>query len=104
MCWHSCFLARKHCLKHCCCSMFIVLEGVGATGLYIQASLERLQLEYVDLVFCHRPDITTPIEETVRAMNFVIEQGWAFYCEHLYILWTNTQHASACPSMIVQEA
>lgn len=44
-----------------------------------QAALKRLQLEYVDLVFCHRPDPFTPIEETVRAMNFVIEQGWAFY-------------------------
>lgn len=45
----------------------------------MQAALKRFQLEYVDLVFCHRPDVYTPIEETVRAMNFVIEQGWAFY-------------------------
>lgn len=45
----------------------------------LQAALKRFQLDYVDLVFCHRPDVTTPIEETVRAMNFVIEQGWAFY-------------------------
>ena len=44
-----------------------------------QAALKRLQLEYVDLVFCHRPDPFTPIEETVRALNFVNEQGWAFY-------------------------
>lgn len=49
-----------------------VIEGVNA-------SLKRLQLEYVDLVFCHRPDITTPIEETVWAMNQVIRQGKAFY-------------------------
>ena len=47
----------------------------------MQASLGRLGLDYVDLVFCHRPDVTTPIEETVRAMNFVIDQGWAFYCK-----------------------
>ena len=47
----------------------------------MKASLKRLDVEYVDLVFCHRPDVTTPIEETVRAMNFVIDQGWAFYCE-----------------------
>jgi len=33
----------------------------------------------VDLIFCHRPDAATPIEETVRAMNFVLDQGWAFY-------------------------
>ncbi|GAB4814365.1 hypothetical protein N2152v2_001411 [Parachlorella kessleri] len=33
----------------------------------------------VDLLYCHRPDAETPIEETVRAMNWVIDQGWAFY-------------------------
>ena len=47
--------------------------------LLVQAALKRFQLDYVDLVFCHRPDVYTPIEETVRAMNFVIDQGWAFY-------------------------
>lgn len=36
-------------------------------------------MDYVDLIFCHRPDIYTPIEETVRAMNFLIDQGMAFY-------------------------
>jgi aryl-alcohol dehydrogenase-like predicted oxidoreductase len=41
--------------------------------------LERLQLEYVDLIFCHRPDPTTPIEETVWAMHDIIERGQAFY-------------------------
>uniref|UniRef100_K3X6F4 NADP-dependent oxidoreductase domain-containing protein n=1 Tax=Globisporangium ultimum (strain ATCC 200006 / CBS 805.95 / DAOM BR144) TaxID=431595 RepID=K3X6F4_GLOUD len=45
----------------------------------IKASLKRLQLDYVDVLLCHRPDATTPIEETVRAMNFVINQGWALY-------------------------
>lgn len=54
-------LSRKH-----------LLEGVDA-------SLKRLQMEYVDLVFCHRPDLYTPIEETVWAMNHVINQGKAFY-------------------------
>ena len=43
------------------------------------AALARLQLDYVDLVFCHRPDIHTPVEETVRAMTHVINQGKAFY-------------------------
>ena len=42
-------------------------------------SLKRLQLEYVDLLFCHRPDPETPIEETVRAMDFLIRSGYAFY-------------------------
>ncbi|MDH3215710.1 MAG: aldo/keto reductase [Candidatus Krumholzibacteria bacterium] len=54
-------LSRKH-----------IVEGVNA-------SLARLRLDYVDLVFCHRPDPDTPIEETVRAMNWVIDQGKAFY-------------------------
>jgi voltage-dependent potassium channel beta subunit len=43
------------------------------------ASLDRLQLDYVDLVFCHRPDLHTPIEETVRAMSDVVTSGMAFY-------------------------
>ncbi len=61
-------------------------EGPNDTGLSrkhiiegANAALERLQMDYVDLVFCHRPDPQTPIEETVRAMNFLIEQGKAFY-------------------------
>lgn len=45
----------------------------------INGSLQRLQLDYVDLVFCHRPDPTTPIEETVWAFHNMIEQGKAFY-------------------------
>ena len=42
-------------------------------------ALRRLQLEYVDLVFCHRPDPNTPIEETVRAIDILIKQGKVFY-------------------------
>ena len=45
----------------------------------LRASLRRLRLDYVDVVFAHRPDPTTPIEETVRAMNHVIDRGWAYY-------------------------
>ncbi|KAJ8569462.1 hypothetical protein ON010_g5797 [Phytophthora cinnamomi] len=56
-------------------------EGVSRKHVVegLKASLHRLQLDYVDVVFCHRFDAFTPIEETVRAMNFVINQGWAFY-------------------------
>ncbi|MBF2052076.1 MAG: aldo/keto reductase [Candidatus Sericytochromatia bacterium] len=54
-------LSRKH-----------ILEGTDA-------ALERLQLDYVDLIFCHRPDMHTPIEETVRAMHHLIQQGKALY-------------------------
>lgn len=45
----------------------------------IDPSLKRLQLDYVDLIFCHRPDPETPIEETVWAMHNIIEQGKALY-------------------------
>ena len=45
----------------------------------INGSLKRLQLDYVDLIYCHRPDKTTPIEETVWAMHNIIEWGKAFY-------------------------
>ena len=43
------------------------------------AALKRLQLEYLDLYFCHRPDPDTPIEETVRAMHTLIMQGKICY-------------------------
>jgi voltage-dependent potassium channel beta subunit len=54
-------LSRKH-----------IVEGTDA-------ALARLQLDYVDLIFCHRADLHTPVEETVRAMNHVIDQGKALY-------------------------
>ena len=43
------------------------------------AALKRLQLDYLDLYFCHRPDPETPIEETVRAMHTLIMQGKICY-------------------------
>jgi len=54
-------LSRKH-----------VVEG-------LTNCLTRLQLDYVDIVFAHRPDVHTPLEETVRAFNHVIDKGMAFY-------------------------
>ena len=45
----------------------------------IDGSLKRLRLDYVDLVFCHRPDPNTPIEETAWAMHDMIERGKALY-------------------------
>ena len=54
----------------------------------IDGSLERLQLDYVDLIFCHRPDPTTPIEETVWAMHDILERGKALY-------WGTSEWAAA---------
>ena len=45
----------------------------------IDGSLQRMGLDFIDLVYCHRPDPHTPIEETARAMNDMIVQGKALY-------------------------
>jgi voltage-dependent potassium channel beta subunit len=45
----------------------------------IDGSLRRMQLDFIDLIYCHRPDPHTPIEETVRAMSDIITQGKALY-------------------------
>ncbi|CAN5539478.1 aldo/keto reductase [soil metagenome] len=54
-------LSRKHIIEGC------------------DAALQRLQLNYLDLYFCHRPDKQTPILETVQAMNTLIQQGKILY-------------------------
>lgn len=54
-------LSRKH-----------IIEGCNA-------ALKRLQVDYIDLYFCHRPDKNTPIEETVLAMNTLLQQGKILY-------------------------
>jgi voltage-dependent potassium channel beta subunit len=43
------------------------------------AALRRLRVDHLDLYFCHRPDIDTPIEETVRAMDALVRQGKVLY-------------------------
>lgn len=43
------------------------------------SAMKRLQVDYIDLLFCHRPDKNTPIEETVWAMNLLIQQGKILY-------------------------
>lgn len=54
-------LSRKHVMEAC------------------HAALKRLQVDYLDLYFCHRPDVNTPVEETVRAMTELIWQGKVLY-------------------------
>ena len=45
----------------------------------IEGSLERLGLDHVDLLYCHRPDPETPVDETVWAMHDIVERGQALY-------------------------
>ena len=45
----------------------------------IDGSLRRFGLEHLDLIYCHRPDPQTPVEETARAMSDIIDQGKALY-------------------------
>jgi len=56
-------------------------EGLSRKHIFeaCKNSLKRLQLDYLDLYFCHRPDPNTPIEETARAMNDLIRQGKILY-------------------------
>ncbi|WP_199118959.1 aldo/keto reductase [Pedobacter sp. ASV28] len=54
-------LSRKHVIEAC------------------NSALKRLQVDYLDLYFCHRPDKSTPIEETVWAMNTLLQQGKILY-------------------------
>jgi aryl-alcohol dehydrogenase-like predicted oxidoreductase len=68
-------MSRKH-----------IIEGT-------RASLKRLDLDYVDVIFSHRPDYYTPLEETCRAFDWVIRKGYAFY-------WGTSEW----PSSLIQEA
>jgi len=56
-------------------------RGLSAKHLMdaCNAALQRLQVDYLDLFFCHRPDPETPIEETVRAMHALVIQGKIIY-------------------------
>ena len=56
-------------------------QGLSRKHVYeaCRRSLKRLQLDYLDLFFCHRPDPNTPIEETVRAMDDLVHQGLILY-------------------------
>jgi len=63
-----------------------VRRGINQVGLsrkhVIEAchdAMQRLQVDYLDLYFCHRPDPETPILETVRAMHTLVEQGKVLY-------------------------
>ena len=69
------FMSRKH-----------IIEGT-------KASLKRMELDYCDLVFSHRPDFEAPLEETCRAFDWLIRKGYARY-------WAT----SAWPTEMIHEA
>ncbi len=54
-------LSRKH-----------LIEG-------LTASLRRLQMDYVDIVYCHRPDPETPMEEVISGIKYILDKGMALY-------------------------
>ncbi|KAE9405605.1 aryl-alcohol dehydrogenase [Gymnopus androsaceus JB14] len=62
-------------------STFINRRGLSRKHIFdsIKASLERLQLDYVDVLQCHRFDYDTPIEETMQALHEVVKAGYARY-------------------------
>jgi voltage-dependent potassium channel beta subunit len=57
------------------------LKGLSRKRLYegIKGSLKRLELDYVDVIFAHRMDSHTPMDEIVRGFNWIINQGYALY-------------------------
>ena len=65
-------------------------KGLSRKHVYeaCRRSLKRLQLDYLDLFYCHRPDPNTPIEETVRAMDDLVHQGKILY-------WGTSEWAAA---------
>lgn len=93
----SCILIARQLI----CGSGLFNSKINETGLSrkhitegTKASLKRLDLEYVDIIFAHRPDPWTPMEEIVRAFNFVIEKGWAFYWGTS--MWAADEIAEAC--------
>ncbi len=56
-------------------------EGLSKKHLIegIRASLKRLQLDYVDIVYCHRPDPETPMEEVISGIEYILDHGYALY-------------------------
>jgi len=84
-------LSRKHVMEAC------------------HAALRRLQVDYLDLYFCHRPDPETPIEETVRAMTDLVRQGKVLYwgtsewsAEQITQAFTVAQELHAVPPTMEQ--
>src|ERR1700678_4504770 len=84
-------LSRKHVFEAC------------------HAAVKRLQVDYLDLFFCHRPDPETPIEETVRAMSDLIAQGKVLYwgtsvwsAGDIMEAWTVARHFNLVPPTMEQ--
>lgn len=84
-------LSRKHVFEAC------------------HAALRRLQVDYLDLYFCHRPDPDTPVEETVRAMHDLVQQGKVLYwgtsewsADQILEAWRVAREVGATPPTMEQ--
>ena len=64
----------------------------------IDGSLERLGLDFVDLLFCHRPDPNTPIEETVWAMSDIVSSGKALTQDNLSLPRASLRSGETAPA------
>ncbi|XP_076035837.1 potassium voltage-gated channel subfamily A regulatory beta subunit hyperkinetic isoform X2 [Oratosquilla oratoria] len=76
----------------------------------IRASLDRLQLDYIDVIIIHRADDMCPMEEVVRAASFCIDQGWCMYwgtsrwsAVEIMEAWTNCRQFN-CITPIVEQS
>ena len=76
------FMSRKH-----------IIEGT-------KASLERMGVDYCDLVFSHRPDFDTPLEETCRAFSWLIDKGYAkYWCTSTWPAYLITEAIGICEEL-----
>ena len=90
-------------------------EGVGEQGLSrrhimheVEMTLRRLQMDYVDVYFLHQPDPHTPLDDTLRAMHDIVQQGKARYigvsnhvaAEIVELLWTADRRGLIAPSVL----
>ena len=75
-------LSRKHVIEAC------------------NEALQRLQVDYLDLYFCHRPDKNTPIEETVWAMNTFDSAGKNIVLGHQRMEWSRNNGSTPCGAAI----
>ncbi len=75
----------------------------------LHASLKRLQMDYVDIVYCHRPDPETPMEEVISGIKYILDRGMALYwgtsewsAEQIQEATTLSRQAGIMPPIVEQ--